>query len=178
MGKLGRIRNVIIGILMILLSIIMLVLEPEESFLIAALMLFLALLFTGIRLLIYYFTMARFMVGGKIQLYVGLIVLDFGLFTLTMTNVPHLYLILYMLGTHAFGGVINILRALEAKRNGAASWKLKTSQGIVNLIVAVLCLFSLESTRLLVILYCLGLVYSAVVRIISAFRKNAIVYIQ
>lgn len=178
MGKIGRIRNVFIGILMILLSIIMLSLEPELSFIIAALILSLALLIKGIGLLIYYFTMARHMVGGKIQLYVGLIVLDFGIFTLTLTNIPHLYLILYMLGTHAFGGVINILRAREAKRNGASSWKLKTSQGVVNLIVAVLCLFSLGSTKLLVVIYCLGLLYSAVVRMITAFRKTAIVYIQ
>lgn len=178
MGKFGRIRNVFIGILMIFLSMIMLVLEPEQGFLIAALMLSLALLVKGIGSLVYYFTMARYMVGGKIQLYVGLIVLDFGMFTLTLTDIPHLYLILYMLGTHAFGGGIDILRALEAKRNGASSWKLKASQGVVNLIVAVLCLFSLESTKLLVMLYCLGLMYSAVVRIISAFRKTAIVYIQ
>lgn len=178
MGKIGRIRNVFIGILMILLSFIMLWLEPEQSFLIAALILSPALLIKGIGLLIYYFTMARHMVGGKIQLYVGLIVLDFGMFTLTLTNIPHLYLILYMLGTHAFGGVINILRAREAKRNGASSWKLKASQGVVNLVVAVLCLFSLGSTRLLVVIYCLGLLYSAVVRIITAFRKTAIVYIQ
>ena len=178
MGKIGRIRNVLIGILMILLSLVMLVLEPEVGFLIAAVILSVALLVTGIRLLFYYFTMARHMVGGKIQLYVGLIVLDFGIFTMTLTHVPHIYLILYMLGAHAFGGVINILRALEARRNAASSWKLKFSQGVVNLLVAVLCLFSLGSTRLLVILYCMGLLYSAIVRIISAFRKTAIVYIQ
>ena len=177
MGKLGRIRNVFIGILMLLLSLIMLLLKPEDAFLIAAIILSLALLITGIRLLVFYFTMARHMVGGKIQLYVGLIVLDFGIFTMTLTKIPHLYLILYLLGTHAFGGVINILRALEAKRNGAP-WKLKLSQGVVNLIVAVLCMFSLESTKLLVILYCLGLIYSALVRIISAFRRTSIVYIQ
>lgn len=178
MGKFGRVRNVIIGILMILLSFIMMILDPEVSFLIAALILSLALLVNGIRLLIFYFTMARHMVGGKVQLYVGLIVFDFGIFTLTLTNIPHIYLILYLLGTHAFGGVFNILHALETKRNGASSWKLKFSQGVVNLLVAVLCLLSLGSTQLLVVIYCLGLLYSAVVHIISAFRKDAIVYIQ
>ena len=177
MGKFERVRNVLIGILTIVVSLVMLLLEPEISFLIAAIILSFSLLGMGIRLLIYYFAMARHMVGGKIQLYVGLIVLDFGIFTMTLTDVPHLYLILYLLGTHAFGGVIDILRALEAKRNGS-SWKLKTSQGAVNLIVAILCLFSLGSTKLLVVLYCLGLFYSAVIRIISAFRKTAIVYIQ
>ena len=178
MGKLGRIRNVFIGIFMILLSFAMMISDPEDSFLIAAVMLSLALLFTGIRSLAFYFTMARNMVGGKSQLYAGLIVMDFGIFTLMLTEMPHIYLILYLIGTHAFSGAIDILRSLEAKRNGASSWKLKVSQGAVNLIVAVLCLFSLESVRMLVIIYCLGLMYSAAVRIISAFRKTAIVYIQ
>ena len=178
MGKFQRIRSVVSGIFMIALSIVMLLLEPETSFLLAAVILSLTLLIAGVRSLVFYFTMARHMVGGKMLLYVGLIILDFGIFTMTLTDVPHLYLIVYLLVTHAFGGVIDILRTLEARRNGAASWKLNASQGIVNLLVAVLCLFSLHSTRLLMILYCLGLLYSAVVRIISAFRKTAIVYIQ
>ena len=178
MGKLGRVRNVFAGIFMILLSFAMLAADPEDSFLIAAVILSLALLFTGISRLAFYFAMARYMVGGKTQLYVGLIVLDFGVFTLMLTEMPHIYMILYLLGTHAFSGGVDILRSLEAKRNGASSWKLKVSQGAVNIIIAVLCLFSLGSIRLLVILYCLGLMYSAVVRIISAFRKTAIVYIQ
>lgn len=45
------------------------------------------------------------------------------------------------------------------------------------LTAAVLCLFSLGSTKLLVIIYCMGLLYSAFVRIVSAFRKTAIAYI-
>ena len=178
MGKLQRVQNVLVGILTILLSIIMMLLEPEDGFLIAALILAFTLLFAGIRSLIYYFTMARHMVGGKMILYIGLIVLDFGMFTMAMTNIPHIYLILYLLGSHAFTAVIDIMRASEAKRNGASMWKLNMSTGIVNILVAILCLFALGSIRILVVMYCLGLIYSGCVRIIYAFRKTAIVYIQ
>ena len=178
MGKIQRVRNVAEGILLLVMSIVIMILPAEIGFQLAAIVLSVSLFLRGVGMLVYYFTMARNMVGGKLLLYVGIIILDFGMFTITLTDVPHIYLMLYLLATHGFGGVIDILRTLEAKRLESPSWKLNMSQGIVNLAVAVLCIFFLNMTKVLVYLYCAGLIYSAIVRIISAFRKTAIVYIQ
>ena len=67
---------------------------------------------------------------------------------------------------------------LEARRYEAQHWRLKLINGIVNILLALSCLIFIRSMRVAVYVYCIGLCYSACMRIISAFRKNAIVYIQ
>ena len=52
------------------------------------------------------------------------------------------------------------------------------SQGIINLLIAVLCLVFLGDVEVAVEIYALGLMYSAVMRIVQAFKPAAIVYIQ
>ena len=172
-----RIKNILIGVLIILGAII-LIAFPEEGLIITASILSLSLFFYGVKTLIYYFTMARHMVGGRIMLYLSIIVLDFGMFTLMMTNIPKIYIALYLLAIYAFAGVIDILRALEAKKYQASTWKLSLISGIINIVVAILCVAFLGSTRMIVYLYCAGLIYSAIIRIVTACRKTAIVYIQ
>jgi len=172
-----RIKNILIGLLMILGSII-LIAFPEDGLLIVAGVLSLSLFIYGIKTLIYYLTMARHMVGGRIILYIAVIVLDFGMFTMMMTNIPKMYIALYLLAIYAFSGAIDILRALEAKKYQSSAWKLKLISGIINIVIAILCVVFIGSTNMIVYLYCAGLIYSAVVRIATAFRKTAIVYIQ
>ena len=137
--------------------------------------------FYGIRCLILYFTMARHMVGGASILYKGIIVLDLAIFTLCMVDDPHMYIMLYLLGMHAFAGVMDILLAMEARRFGAPAWKQSLGSGIVNLAVAVsavVAVLFLHSTTDLVYIYAGCLFYSACSQFVSAFQKTAIVYIQ
>ena len=134
-----------------------------------------------IRCLILYFTMARHMVGGASILYKGIIVLDLAIFTLCMVDDPHMYIMLYLLGMHAFAGVMDILLAMEARRFGAPAWKQSLGSGIVNLAVAVsavVAVLFLHSTTDLVYIYAGCLFYSACSQFVSAFQKTAIVYIQ
>ena len=84
-----------------------------------------ALEFMGIRLIWYYFTMARHMVGGRSILYRGVLFVDFGVFTGSLALVPHIYVLLYLAGTLAFSAVVDLLRAKEAKGIDSP-WKLKT----------------------------------------------------
>lgn len=172
-----RIKNILIGLLIILGSIILIAL-PEEGLIITAAVLSLSLFIYGIRMLIYYLTMARHMVGGRIMLYLAVIVLDFGMFTMMMTSIPKIYIALYLLAIYAFSGAIDILRALEAKKYQASSWRFKLISGVINIVIAILCVVFIGSTNMIVYLYCAGLIYSAIVRIVTAFRKTAIVYIQ
>ena len=176
MGKLQRIKNVMIGILTILCGVLIM-LYPDTGYLVMLSFLSLALIISGLRYLGYYFTMARFMVGGKAMLFIGMITLDVGMFTFTMFDLPRAYVLFYLLLYHAFTGLIDILRGLEARRLGS-SWRLKVIHGAVNIVIALFCIIFVRSLNVLVYIYGLGLIYSAVIRISTAFRKTAIVYIQ
>ncbi|WP_405357365.1 DUF308 domain-containing protein [Ruminococcus sp.] len=172
-----RIKNVLIGILIILGAVI-LIAFPEEGIIITASILSLSLFVYGIKTLIYYITMTRHMVGGRIMLYLAVVVLDLGMFTMMLTNIPKMYIALYLVVVYAFSGAIDILRALEARKYQAPSWRFSLISGIINVVIAILCIVFIGSTNMIVYLYSAGLIYSAIARIITAFRKTAIVYIQ
>lgn len=174
-----RFKSILAGILM-LFFVALLLLLPNEAYYLVAGVLGLMLIIYGIRLLWYYLTMARHMVGGKTILYQSVIVIDLGLFSSTLMLVSSAMVIFYLLGIYAFTGAISILRAFEAKKYGG-SWKLKLITGVIGLALAITLVvlgFAFGLTQYLVYGFCLSLVYSAVVRIISAFRQTAVVYIQ
>lgn len=177
MGRMRRI-SLIFTSLMMLVSVLIIIADPDTGYLIVTVILSISLLIYGIRKLIYYFTMARHMVGGKYILFSAVIMLDFGLFTLALTDIPKIYVVLYLMFINAVSGVVLILRTLESRKYGAASWKLNFSHGVINIVLAVMSLVFVSNTHMLVYMYCLGLVYSAVMRIIRACRRTAIVYVQ
>lgn len=179
MTNLQRVKEVFAGLCMIIGGLFI-TLIPEDGYVMVAFILGVSLFFRGLRYLVYYFGMARHMVGGRAMLYMGVILLDAGLFSLTLTNIPPMYIILYLLVYHAFSGVVDIMRAREARRYDGP-WKVNMSYGVLNILVALLALvggFSSQSVEAVVYIYGPGLIYSAIVRIVRAFRKGAIVYIQ
>ena len=177
MTKARRVGNILIGLIMLALGFLM-ALDPQEVYPVIILILGLTLLFSGLRSLIYYFTMAKHMVGGRAVLYRAVIVIDIGLFTLSLTKIPLLFVVLYLAAMHGFAGFVDIMSAREAKKLRAGSWKLNLSHGIINVIMAVLCLIFLGTEAVAVEIYALGLMYSGLIRIIQAFRRTAVVYIQ
>ncbi len=172
-----RIRECLIGVFMLVLCVLM-VFDPESGFAIVVGVLSISLVIVGLRKLFYYFTMARHMVGGKAALYTGIIVLDIGMFAGALNDMPKLYVVLYLLGVHAFAGTIDVLRSMEAKRMSAPSWRTSMASGAINIAISIVCLAFLRSPRMIVYIYAAGLAWSALVRIAGACRKTAIVYIQ
>ena len=81
-----RFKSILAGILM-LFFVALLLLLPNEAYYLVAGVLGLMLIIYGIRLLWYYLTMARHMVGGKTILYQSVIVIDLGLFSSTLMSV-------------------------------------------------------------------------------------------
>ena len=112
MSSFQRIQNIVIGLITIVIAISMMAL-PERGYGLAALLISISFAFSGLRTLIYYFTMARFMVGGKRILFRGLILLDLGLFTFTLVDNSKLYVILYLVIIHAISGAISIVKSLQ-----------------------------------------------------------------
>ncbi len=173
-----RIRGVFVGVLMLVFAVILIVNPSDEIYMLLIIILALGLVISGIKDIIFYFTMARHMVGGKMILIQGVIVLDFGILTGSLSNVPKFYVLLYLIGVHAFSGVVETLRALESKRAVDGPWKLKLSHGIVNFLLAAACLIFIKHADTALIIYGIGLVYSAVMRILTAFRRTAFMVIE
>ena len=178
MTLIQRIMNIITGLIMISLGILFIVYEDDDMYLVVILILALGLAIKGIRDIIYYFTMARHMVSGKIILFQGVITFDFALLTISLSDVPRFYIMLYLITAHAFSGVVETLRAMESRRTVDGPWRMKLGHGLVNLALALACLILIRRTDVAMMIYSLGLIYSGIMRIISAFRRTAFIVIQ
>lgn len=171
--------NILIGFLTLLIGLGLLI-DPIGGLRVVAFILTISLTIRGMQSLWYYLTMARFMVDGRLILYRGMVYLDLGLLTHAMSSTAILYIVLYLAGLHSFSAVVGILGAFEAKKLGSPSWKRKMVQGVLDLLMTAVVLiggFAFDSVRSVVYIYGIGLIYSACLRIGSAFRRNAIVYI-
>lgn len=180
MNRRQRIQSILTGLGMLLCCAVM-VLAPEAGYFLAAVIIILSMLFYGVKLLIYYQAMARHMVGGKAMLFLGILVLNFGVFVTSMVDTPLLFLLLYLVLFNGFSGAISLLRAMEARRFSALSWIWNLLAGAVSVgiaLAAIVAALVLHSLELLGYLYCAGMLYAALVRIGSAFRRTELVYIQ
>ncbi len=179
MSWIQRIRSIFAGIIMLVFSGIILYM-PENGYVIVASVFGMMLLLFGLGSLLYFFRMGRYMVGGKILLFRGLILMDLGALTMALTDIPSFYLVLYLLGAHAAAGLVEILRGMEARRLASPVWRRSIVLGCGNILsAAAACWFGLRtgSAEIPLYLYCAGLAYAAMGRIINAFRRTTIVYI-
>lgn len=170
MTKRQKIKNIMKALFNILLAVIMM-LVPEMGYALVMLILAFGLLLYGLKKIIYFFTMARHMVGGKMVLYRGIILFDLGAFGIALSDIPKFYIMIYLMGSIIFTGIIDILRAFEKKKVGVG-FRLKFIQGFVCIAIGVLGLCFSYDSNYVVYFYCLGLLYSAAVCIAETFRKD------
>lgn len=151
---------------------------PEIGFELVAFIVGLILAIRGIKFIIYYLTHAQHMTGGKWMLLIGLILFDFGIFALTLIDKATVIMIIYVVVIHLVAGLLGIVRAISNKKDGNTGWKIGLAQGIGNLILVVLCLVFIHHVEIPVFIYGAGVIYSAILKIISSFKRTAIVYVQ
>ena len=173
MGRSQRIGTFFRGLMMLITSIA-LCLYPDEAYPVVASLLGLSFLIAGIRRFIYYMTMARHMVGGRMVLYLSLLLIDLGIFTLSIVDVPLIYVMVYLFCIHGLTGVTEVLRAMEVKRM-EGPWKRKMIHAVISIAFTVACLTSIRNSNLVVFIYSAGLFYSALTLIVTAFRNTGIV---
>ena len=169
-----RITRLLRGIMMLIAAAVLLA-YPEYGYAFVILILDIMLLIYGIRLLVYYFTMTRFMVGGISTLFKGIIVIDLGLFISELDDTTKKMAMVYLIVCLIFSGVTDVFHAIEAKHLLGA-WKYEIISGIIKVLIALSCLGFLDSSGILVLIYSIGLVHTALTYIVSAFRKTAIMY--
>lgn len=177
MTKWQRIKSVLGGFAALLLAPLLL-LDAEAGCILIVMLLGLSAALKGIRMLCYYASMARHMVGGKVILYQGFILLDFGLFTLTLADIPSRFIMRYLLIGYLFYGLIDVLRAMEIRKQKIGAWRFKLLAGTGNITLGVLCLVKLNSMRWAASVYCLGVIWSSLGRIVSACRPSQRVYVN
>ena len=173
----NRFKIVTYGILEFILGIIMLT-YPDYGYRIVLLVIGLYLMFSGYKNLFYFFSMARYMVDGRLILVKAVILLDFGFLAGSLTDVPRIYILIYLMVLHTFEGTVELLRSYEDKRVGSHSWKLKMFHGILDLFIVILCIVFIANNNTVVIIFSTGLIYSSIIRIITGFRKSSFLYVQ
>ena len=180
MTKKQRVGTFFFGIIQILAAVLFF-LDPKGGLRIAISLLGFSMTIRGLQGILYYLSMARHMVGGKIVLYRGLIYLDLGLFTSSLAAHQRIYLMMYLAGINAFAALVNILRSLEDKRVGAATWKYQAMTAGASALAAVAVVVGgvfMRSVTLVVYIYAIGVLYKGCFRIASVFRRTEILFIQ
>lgn len=175
-----KVWNIIVGVASLIMGVVLLV-YPEQGIVAIAIIASLSFTINGINSMLYYFTMARNMVGGRWMLFRGMLYLDLGILISAMVKGAGIYIAMYLAGMHAFAGVVDILRAREAKKAGAHDWYWTAINGGVNLGIAIAVIIGgvfLDSTETVVYIYAAGVISYGIQRIVAVFRKTAIVYIQ
>ena len=152
--------------------------QLKDGYRIAIFTLGLLLVFRGLIKLIYYLTMARYMVGGKRILFTSVFMLDLGGFSLTLTDIPRMFVLLYLLIIYASSGIIHLLRSIEAKKLQSPTWKRTFVLGFGNIIIAALCIILSKDETLMGWIFAAGIIYSGLLRVVNSLRRTAIVYIQ
>ena len=170
MSRIQRIQSIGTGLFMLIAVLIICFMStngPELILIILAV----SLILQGLRSLVYYFSMSRFMVGGAASLLLGI-------FSLSLTDDSKVLILLYLAGWNAISGVRAILRAREERKYKASSWKRNAAYGAVSMLIAISCFILNNRPAELSVLYCVGLGYSGVMKIVDGFRRTEIVYIQ
>ncbi len=177
MSKGQRIKTVIDGIFLIVAAVL-LVKYKRHAYEIILMVLSFSFACSGLGRILYYMSMARHMVNGKIVLYRGIILFNFGVLSSSLSYVPKIYILLYLACIHAFSGLVEILRTMETRTYGGTTWRLKFISGLINIVIALFCILFSRAENTAVYIYSLGLVYSGIVRITAAFRRTTFMFIR
>ena len=173
-----RIKSVLMGLLLFAIGLFMEVANGEKTILLVGLFLGLAMMAAGIRYIVFYFRMARHMIGGLNQLVTGIVLIDAGLVFLSLSGQPNIFIALYLVVINVFSGGLTAYRALMQKNMGAQHWRLMFFRGALSVVLGIGCLFFMSSADYLMMIYGSSLMATGALRIVEAFRPTDVVYIQ
>lgn len=168
------------GIISIFLALL-LILAPREGLPVVLRLISISMSISGLRSLIYYITMARSAVGGKMVLFQGIFFLDVGVSIWALADNLSIYLVIYIAAMNIFAGLVAVLRGRESRSTGSRHWRLTTAYGVTSILMAAIVMvscFGLRRTDLTIYAYAVGMAYSGALQIIASTRRTAIIYIQ
>ena len=176
MSRMRRIGSIFLSLVMIAFGVLLLC-SPNEGLVIVALGLALWLLASGVRKLVYFFTMARHMVGGLSMLFIAVIMIDISGFVFLFIGEPKLSIVVFLVGYNAYMALTGLVHVVESKLL-ESRWAASLFHSIVNLVLAVASIVFFNSDEVVIAIFCIWLFYAAGVRLVSAIRPTEIIYIQ
>ena len=177
MSKLERILNLGLAAFMVYLSILVFS-SPLFGYMLILCVIQVALLLRGIGNLVYYFRMTRYMVGGKLLFYKGVLLIDMGIFSSMLLMVPTYYILLYMLAGILIAGAVTLLHAFESRQYGSRQWKSRMVIGLIHVAACGIGLVYIRNLSLLMWIYGLDILVMALERVLTAFKRTAVIYVQ
>lgn len=177
MTKLQRVKNFIMGFLLLLWAAL-LIIDPKDGYVWVLIIMDILLVLQAIRGLTYYFSLARFMVDGRRVLYKTLFILDLAIFANFLVNIPSGMLVIYITYIVGFAGVVSIFNAFQALKIKSKAWVKKLIYGIVEFGICVLSIRFIKNMEVMAYVYAAVIIYLAITKIADAFKKSAIMYVQ
>ena len=174
----GRRFVTILTAILIIQGALVLMLVPDIAVELIAMGVGIMLTYYGVRFLLYYLTHARHMVGGKWFLLIGMLLFDAGVFATAIYDEAAGIALLYIIGAHVVMTGLRFVRAAGNKKDSNPGWKIDFAQGIGHALQVILCLVFINYVEVPVFIYCIGSIYTAILMIVSACKKTAIVYVQ
>ena len=150
----SKIVRIVWGLVLIGLGISLLITGGQNALLVAC-VIAIGLFVDGIQGIIYYFTMARFMVKGWLILVRGIIRLALGFAFLFVFDSSSTYLLalIVLMAWFAFSGVQDILMGLERKAEGIKNWWFLVASGALTFVFAIYCLLAMDSNEVMVLIF-------------------------
>lgn len=177
MSKVRRVLTIIASLIAIEGSIALMTI-PDIAYEVLALGVGMMLVYYGVRYIIYYITNAQHMVGGKWFMLIGIIMFDMGTFAIAIFDRAQVITIVYIIITHFVVTVLGAIRTVGDRKDNNPRWKISLAQTIAGFIQITLSVIFINHSMIPLYLYCIYAIYSAILMIISAFKKTAIVYVQ
>lgn len=177
MSKARRVLTIIAALFSIIGSVALMT-NPDIAYKVLALGIGMTLVYYGVRYIIYYVTNAQHMVGGKWFMLIGIILFDMGVFAAVIFDRAQRLTLIYIICTLLIAAVLGAIRTVGDKKDNNPRWKISLAQSIAGFIQVILSVIFINDSMIPLYLYCVYAIYTAVLMIISAFKKTAIVYVQ
>ena len=178
MSKLRRFFILLASIVTILIGVVILLNPKETSYVIVCIILGVVITYKGLKTLFFYISSARHMVGGTRIFVNSIIYLDLGSISLFLLLESPFLGMLYIVSLFMLLGVIDVLRALEIKRNEGKLWWLKLCKGIIVICIAIFCFIFATSESLMLLIVGIGWIIYGVEGIAQTFTKSSVIYIE
>lgn len=177
MNKLNRTLNIFKGLVTLAIGLVILLVDTSLGYVVACLIIGIFITCKGIGKLIYFFSSARHMVGGRIIFINSVVYIDLGLVSIFVLLETPALAMAYLVCVFMLDGVIDITRCVELKKNDSKKWILKLIKGLITILIGIVCIVSSQSIDVALLIFGIGWIVLAVEDFIAAFSKSAIQYI-
>lgn len=178
MGKITNLWSFVINLAIIGIGFAVIFSPHDIAIFIVALLNGAVVTFKGLNKIIYYFTSARYMIGGRKIAINGIIQLDFGLLSFFALLKTPKFAVIYLLILVAIIALIDVLRAFDIKRSKGKNWRLKIIKGSILIIAVTFGFIFINTLSVSLIFFGVIFILEGISRILLSFHSGVVPYID